>query len=256
MGEGQSAMQFALRPSPFALFPLPFALCSLRFASIFSLHAVRPFHLTASPCILALKTMRYLLPFLLLVIVIPVAGQTTDTSGVEVLKFNWSKERIGWEGNPFSGPIENFDEVRARTRNEKRIEDAKRGNSADIDRIRREAKADAANIEAQHKNTHARYVFVYKASVKNTTSKTITSIDWDYVFLDRADQSELSRQQFTSDEKIAPGKSKELTVVITKPPTQTISVTSLNTKERDGLIGRVVIVRLQFTDGSVWPKPQ
>ena len=203
--------------------------------------------------------MRYFLsalPLLLLLVAIPVAGQTTDPSGVEVLRFNWSKERLGWEGNPFSGPIENFDEVRARTRNEKRIEDAKRGNSADIDRIRREAKADAANIEAQHKNPPSRYAFIYKATVKNTTTKTISSIDWDYIFLDRAEQSELGRQMFTSDEKIGPGKSKELTVAINKPPTQTISVTSLNTKERDGLIGQVVIVRLLFTDGSVWQRPQ
>jgi hypothetical protein len=183
-------------------------------------------------------------------------GQTPDSSGVEVLKFNWSKERLGWEGNPFGGPIENFDEVRARTRNEKRIEDAKRGNSADIDRIRREAKADAANIEAQHKNPQSRYAFVYKTTLKNNTEKTVASIDWDYIFLDRGDQSELGRQQFTSDEKIGPGKSKELSVVISKPPTQTISVTSLNSKERDGLIGRVVVVRLQFTDGSVWQRSQ
>ncbi len=195
-----------------------------------------------------------LLSLLFLLFSIPVHAQ--DASGVEVLKFNWSKERIGWEGNPFGGPIENFDEVRARTRNEKRIEDAKRGNSADIDRIKREAKADAANIEAQHKKNSPRYVFVYKASVKNTSTKTISSIDWDYIFLDRADQSEIGRQQFTNDEKIGPGKSKELSIVINKPPTQTISVTSLNTKERDGLVGRVVIVGLKFTDGSVWQRPQ
>jgi len=180
----------------------------------------------------------------------------TDSSGIEIVKFNWTKERLGWEGNPFNGPIENFEEVRARTRNEKRIEDAKRGNAADIDRIRREAKADAANIEAQHKNPQARYAFVYKTTVRNTTEKTITSIDWDYVFLDKANENELGRQQFTSDEKIAPGKTKELSVVASKPPTQTVSVTSLNTSERDSLIGRIVIVRLQFADGSVWQQPQ
>ena len=180
----------------------------------------------------------------------------TDSSGVEVVKFNWSKERLGWEGNPFGGPIENFDEVRARTRNEKRIEDAKRGNSAEIDKIRQEAKADAANIEAQHKNPVSRYAFIYKATLRNTTSKIITSVDWDYIFLDRTDESEVGRQQFTSDEKINPGKAKELSVVINKPPTHTISVTSLNTSERDTLIGHVVIMRLQFADGSVWQRPE
>ena len=78
----------------------------------------------------------------------------TETSGVEVMKFSWNKERIGWENDPFRGPIENFDEMRARSRNEKRIADAKRGGgSAEVDRAKQDAKADAANIATQHKNT-------------------------------------------------------------------------------------------------------
>jgi len=171
---------------------------------------------------------------------------------VEVLKWSWSKERIGWEGDPFRGPVENFDEVRARTRNEKRIDDAKRGNSAETDRIKREAKADAANIETQHKNVPSRYVFIYKTRIRNGSTKTIRSIDWDYIFRDVSNDTELNRQQFTSDETIGPGKSKELMVVLRKPPTQTISVTSLNTSEKDSLKGEVILVRIEFSDGSVW----
>ena len=174
-------------------------------------------------------------------------------SGVEVLKSNWSKERIGWERDPFGGPIENFDEVRARTRNEKRIDDSKRGNSAETDRIKREARADAANIAAKHQQkTPSRYVFVYKATVKNSSSKTIKSIDWDYIFLERGTENELGRQQFTSEEKIAPGKTKELSVTITKPPTKTISLTALNNNERGSLDSRVIIVRIDYTDGTSW----
>lgn len=176
-----------------------------------------------------------------------------NPSGVEVLKFDWGKERIGWERDPFGGPIENFDEVRARTRNEKRIDDAKRGNSAEADRIKREAKADAANIAAKHQQkTPSRYVFVYKATVKNSSNKTIKSIDWDYIFLERGTENELGRQQFTSEEKIGPGKTKELSVTITKPPTKTISLTSLNNNERGSLNSRVIVVRIDYTDGTSW----
>lgn len=178
-----------------------------------------------------------------------------DPSRVEVVRSSWSKERIGWEGDPFGGPIENWDEVRARTRNERRIDDAKRGGSSEIDKIKREAKADAANIAAKHKDTRARYVFVYKTTVKNLSDKAIKSIDWDYVFFDRATESEIGRREFTSEEKISPGKSKELVVTITRPPTQTVSVTSLNTKERDALTERIVIVRVDYADGSVWQLP-
>ncbi len=183
------------------------------------------------------------------------AVNAADQSRVEVVRFSWSKERIGWERDPFGGPIENWDETRARTRNERRIEDAKRGGSAEIDKIKREAKADAANIAAKHKDTRARYVFVYKTTVKNLSDKPIKSIDWDYVFFDRATESELGRREFTSEEKISPGKSKELIVTIMKPPTQTISLTALNTKERDALVERVVVVRIDYADGTFWQLP-
>ena len=178
-----------------------------------------------------------------------------DQARVEVVRFSWAKERIGWEGDPFGGPIENFDEVRARTRNERRIDEAKRGNSAEVDKIKREAKADAANIAAKHKETRSRYVFIYKTTIKNLSDKPIKSIDWDYVFLDRTTESEIGRREFTSEEKISPGKSKELTVTITKPPTQTVSVTSLNSKERDTLIERVIVVRIDYADGTSWQLP-
>ena len=183
------------------------------------------------------------------------AQQQQSTVAVEVVKFSWSKERIGWERDPFSGPIENFDETRARQRNERRIEDAKRGNSAEVDRIRREAKADAANIATKHKNQPSRYVFVYKATIKNSGDKAIKSVDWDYIFLERGSENEIGRQQFTSVEKISPGKTKELVVTITKPPTKTISLTALNNNERGTLDGRVILVRIDYADGTSWQLP-
>lgn len=200
--------------------------------------------------------MKLLAFVLLLGLMVPTTWTQSQTSlespAIEVVKFNWSKERIGWEADPFRGPIENFEEVRARTRNEKRIEDAKRGNSAEIDKIRREAKADAANIATQHKNTRARYVFVYKATFKNSTPKTIKLLDWDYIFFDAHGDTELGRRQFTSEERIGPGKVKELSIVVGRPPTQTISLSALNSKEREGLRGSVVLVAVEFTDGTTW----
>ena len=144
---------------------------------------------------------------------------------------------------------------RARQRNEKRIEDAKRGNSSEIDKIRREAKADAANIAVKHEDQPSRYVFVYKATIKNAGNAAIKSIDWDYVFLDRGTENEVGRQQFTSEERIAAGKTKELIVKITKPPTKTISLTALNDNERGSLDGRVIVVRIDYADGTSWQRP-
>lgn len=179
-----------------------------------------------------------------------------DSPDLVVIRFSWSKEHVGWERDPFSGPIENFDEMRIRARNEKRILDAKKGgNGAEVNKAERDARTDDALISRIHQNTPARYGFLYKASVQNNSAKAIKAIDWDYVFFDTQTESELGRRQFASEEKIAPGKTKELRFFIPNPPTQTISVNALNKNERAGLGESIVIVRVEYWDGSVWQRP-
>jgi hypothetical protein len=181
-----------------------------------------------------------------------------DASGIAVLKSNWSKERVGWEGDPFAGPLENFDEMRTRVRNEKRVDIAKSGGGqAEVDKVKTEARADAANtaaVRAQQERA-ARYVFMYKVWLRNDGAKPVRAVDWDYVFCEKGTTREVGRLQFASEEKIAPGKSKGLTVVARQPPAQTVSVQALNEKERDALDGRIEIVRVEYTDGSVWKRP-
>lgn len=196
---------------------------------------------------------------LLLFASVAVKAQVTapahDPSGISVLKFSWSKERIGWQQDPFSGPIENFDEMRVRTRNEKRVMDAKKGgNGSEVSRAERDARTDEALIASIHKNTNARYAFVYKLLLQNNEARPIKSIDWDYVFYDISTERELGRRQFTSQEKIGPGKTRELKFFIPTPPTKTISINGLNKQEREGLSETIVIVRVEYADGSLWQR--
>lgn len=187
------------------------------------------------------------------------AQNSTETPAppdVQVLKFSWSKERIGWERDPFGGPVENYDEMRVRMRNERRIQEAKAtGNTIEVDKITREAKADDANIERIRQKAPPRYVFMYKASVKNTGAKTIKLIDWDFIFLEPDSDREIERHQFTNDVKISPGKTKEMSVLIRRPPTRTVSVYALGKDEHLSIKGRVDIVRIEYSDGSVWSRP-
>ena len=120
------------------------------------------------------------------------------------------------------------------------------------ERAKREAKADAANIAKQREKLPSQYYFIYKTKIKNTHSSFITQIDWDYVFYERGTENEIGRQEFTSDEQIGPGKTKELIVTITSPPTRTISVTSLSLEERDRLTERIILVRVKYADGRIW----
>jgi len=189
-----------------------------------------------------------LIAILLLGLTIVCAQQ--HPSEVEVVKSSWSKVRIGWERDPFGGPLENFDEMRSRARNERRI--AQGGGEG----AKREAKADEANLAKQREKNPPRYYFVYKTKVKNNHTSPIVQIDWDYVFFERDTENEVGRQQFTSDENIGAGKTKELTVTTTSPPTKTISVTSLNIEERDRFTEKIVLVSVKYADGRVWIAPQ
>lgn len=186
-----------------------------------------------------------------------VNAQTPAISSDEplaVVKHGWVKERINWEGDPFGGPVENFDDVRRRSVDARRIERARgTGNVGEAAKVEREMRAEQV-LKARPPKP-PRYAFHYKVSVRNNTDKTIKSIDWDYVFFNSNTQSETSRLQFTTEEKIGPGKSKDLNVMARQPPSKTVSVYALDKNERQGLDGQVVIMRIEYMDGSVWQRP-
>src|SRR5687768_16099211 len=197
---------------------------------------------------------------LLSLLVVPIASYaqtlpaSATSSQVEVVKFSWSKERLNWEQNPFGGPNESFHEMQFRARSEKRVTDAKKsGTAGQNSTAERDLKVDAAIVAAgRQPSGPARYYFIYRAFLKNSSTKPIEEIDWDYVFIDSATGQELGRHQFTSTKIIQPGKSKELTFMLSTPPTKRISVHALNKQERSGIADQVVVVRVKYSDGSVW----
>ena len=97
-----------------------------------------------------------------------------------------------------------------------------------------------------------RYAFRYKLSIQNAGPKAIKEVDWDYVFTDAATGEELGRREFTSAEEIGPGKRKELSVLVSSPPTQRVSVYTLGKGERDGLVEQVTVVRILYDDDTAW----
>ena len=173
---------------------------------------------------------------------------------VTVIKHSWSKERINWEGNPFGGTVESFDDMRRRIGDQRRLERARSGGvPGEAGKIEREIRSEQV-IKARPP-APPRYVFLYKASVKNTGEKTIKEIDWDYVFFDAETGQELDRREFTGVEKISPGKTKELSFLISTPPTQKISAHALGKNERAGLREEIIVLRILYADGSVWQRP-
>ena len=182
------------------------------------------------------------------------AASAQPAPGVEVVKYSWSKDRIGWEADPFGGPVDSFDDIRRRNADTRRVERAKAlGNMAEAAKVEREMRSEQV-IKARPPKA-PRYAFTYKLSVRNTGAKAIREIDWDYVFFDAATGQELDRREFTGVEKIAPGKNKELVFLVGTPPTNRISVHALGKGERTGLREEVVVVRVLYEDGTVWQRP-
>jgi len=159
----------------------------------------------------------------------------------QVLKYSWTKERIGWESNPLAATVENASEARERVRTERRVTSPLEEN------LNREKK------EEQKKTVPPpRYVFNYKVTVQNNSTKAIKEIDWDYIFTDSSTGEVVGRREFTSTEKIGPGKKKELSVRVSSPPALTVSVYKLGENEGAGLTQAIAVLRILYDDGTEW----
>lgn len=183
----------------------------------------------------------------------PAAG-TPEPSDVEVIKHSWSKERLNWEGDPFGGSVENFDDLRRRFADMRRIERARAtGNDGEVKKVENEMRAE--QVIKSRPPAPPRYGFRYAASFRNTGAKTIKQIDWDFLFFDAATNQIVGRIELGSDEKIEPGKKKDVSFFLPTPPARIISAQALNSKERRGLNERIILVRVVYEDGSVWQRP-
>lgn len=195
-----------------------------------------------------------------LVCALAVLGPTTlsaqssghpDASGISVVKSSWIKQRVNWEGDPFGNQTDPVEDSKIPQRNDKRMMELRKGGTTpEADRLTRDTGTNL-NYEID-KNKPVRFRFLYKTLLLNTGTKTTKVIDWDYVFSDSTTKTELGRRQFTNVASVAPGKSKELKLLTISPPSRIVNLSSLSKNERNNLSETVVIVRVEYMDGSVW----
>ena len=185
--------------------------------------------------------------FLLMIVTLlsSLAYAQTETaagaSDVKIVKHSWEKLKINWETDPFALTNgEGYLEMRLRVYRERRPR------SALEERSIQEAKNDKKPPKPP------RYIFMYKLTVDNVGAKAIKEMDWDYIFSDRVTGEILGRREFTSDDKIGPGKRKELIVTVPNPPTQRVSVYALGKDEHAGIAESIEIVRILYEDNTVW----
>jgi hypothetical protein len=94
------------------------------------------------------------------------------------------------------------------------------------------------------------YVFKYtaKSVLKNTGAKTIKAISWDYVFANTEGGKEIKRFKIQSKQQILPNESQTLVKDIFIAPDE-------DTRPLSSARQIIEVVRIEYTDGSVWRRP-
>jgi hypothetical protein len=200
------------------------------------------------------KTSGFLIPLLTCFVVTLVVAQDAETP-VAVVKFSWSKERI--HPLPSVASLASQDELIHQSRREQQLAVARNAHDTGTKAKLETQISNHQNAKAEAQQTELpRDGYRYKVTIRNESEKTIKSVDWDYLFIEPITKQELARHQFTSDETIKSGKSKELSVLYLIPPVKTVDVRSLRKKDSTPpFIEQVIVARVQFADGSVWQHP-
>jgi hypothetical protein len=191
-----------------------------------------------------------LLVFLLLV---DVSAQSpaaqSDAPDLTVTKKNWRKEihHPALTSDPFRSNDEQAELQRAQKDNSIRNSVRVREGNTPLPTARV-----SKPMPTESEGPSAR--FVYRATVKNSGAKTITGLEWDYLFFDSDKVEQIGQHSFRHRIKIRPGKSTELIGQSTRPPTSVIDASKAKKGEVQ-LSEEVVIRRIEYEDGSVWQRP-
>ncbi len=177
--------------------------------------------------------------------------KTSDPPDVIVLEKSWHKEPLSDVRN--SNPLEPNEALIKQTLAEKALirerEDYKEQNQTTTRRMPTPPPRPIAPPSS------VVTTYVYKIKVKNDGSKTVRTIDWEYQFLNPDTLEVMGYRRITSDTKLHPGKTKKLERRFTRQPTILVAADQLDKKYKDQFTERLIIHRIQYSDGSVWQRP-
>ncbi len=94
-----------------------------------------------------------------------------------------------------------------------------------------------------------RVTYVYRVTVRNTGTKAIRKLDWYYESYDATTKQFVGRRDYQTRTKILPGQTKKLTAQSASPPVYTVNAAQTDS---DQPANRVVIHRIEYSDGSIW----
>lgn len=181
---------------------------------------------------------------------------TSDGSPVTVLSFKWSKSRHAGARTEPAG-VSPAPAVLASDKNFERnvrvIDPAARDPKLDSPDGRRDMMEKSVQ-EARSPKPSPVEGFSYRVKIQNSSAKVIEVIFWEYQFTESSDLTRGVRRQFLCGVNIKPRKEKELQAFSVSGPGAVISAESMAGKSGNVYQERVVINRVEYSDGTIWQR--
>jgi hypothetical protein len=96
--------------------------------------------------------------------------------------------------------------------------------------------------------------YEYRVKFRNSGAKAVEVLFWEYEFTDSSNSSNVARRQFLCGVGIKPGKEKEILSFSVSGPSNVVSAGSLASEAGPTFAERVVVNRVEYSDGTIWQR--
>ena len=168
-----------------------------------------------------------------------------EEADLQVVKFTWSKFRQNSDLiHNVQDPGPAMNEPISIKQPERRNEPAEIKNRRDMQERRAEMNAAQSNAKMSAERRHDQYLL--RLEVKNVGTNTIKNMVWEYQ--PTAETADYDLRQYVCSMKAKPKESKTFELI---SPSSPVKVVSAEKKDKEG---KVVINRIEYSDGSVWKR--
>jgi len=200
--------------------------------------------------------MRYMLLFTLALIFLP-SPQTQEGSSIVVVSYKWTKTRQVMEKTdvPNTGPAREMVPQNKNFQRNVRVNDPVGARDPNLDTVDGRSATIEKNVqESRTPQPKPVDAFAYKIKVQNTTSKGVDILFWEYQFVDRTNPQITTRRQFLCAANIKAGKEKEIQAFSLSGPSEVVNVDTLANNSSNPFEEKVLINRVEYSDGSIWQR--
>jgi hypothetical protein len=182
---------------------------------------------------------------------------SNDGSAVVVRDFKWSKSRqtVAQPETVSNAPAPAMIQANKNFERNKRVNDPVGAPDPNAESLDGRRAAMEKNVQdARAPKPTPLDGFAYRVKVQNASAKVIEVLFWEYQFTELSNPTNVVRRQFLCGVNIKPSKEKELQVFSLSGPSNVISAESLANKSEKLFREKVVINRVEYSDGSIWQR--